>query len=332
MKDVIRWCGIIISITLTGLILWKIDIKKFVEILNNINYILLLPGILLYLFGYILRAIRWQYLLAHTKKINLYTLFTILIIGFMANNILPARAGEFIRAYMLGVKEQQSKSLTLATVILERIFDGLTFVFLFTIVWIFLPLPDWIKNIGIFSTFIFVTALLLMIILRYYNVYFFHLLQYILFWLSENILYKIFSLFHHFIKGLEILHNIQEFLKVGLLSILIWIIEAGMYYFTIISFDIKLPLLGVILLMVIANLGIMLPSAPGYIGVFQVAVLGVLWRCFNLEYNLSLAIAVILHGIIVIPVTILGFIFLTKENFSWQMIKSEVNKFTQNKK
>ncbi|MEK7812758.1 MAG: lysylphosphatidylglycerol synthase transmembrane domain-containing protein [Candidatus Desantisbacteria bacterium] len=312
----LKWLGLFISTVLIGLIIQKIDIAAFWKGLIGLNYPVLIAGVLVYLAGYGVRAVRWYYLLSHAKKIRFSSLFSIMIIGFMANNILPARAGEFVRAYMLGIKESQSKSLALATVVMERILDGLVFVLLLIIIWLFFPLPEWIKKTGIFATIIFGCAILFMFWLHSYKFHALELFRKAFFWLPHKLLDKIIYLLKYFIEGLQVLQSKSDFLRVCLLSLITWGIELGMYYLTILSFGINLPFYGIVLLMVMVNLCIMIPSAPAYIGVFQAAVLGVLYKCFGLEYNLSLSVSVVLHGIIVIPVTVLGFIFMARENMS----------------
>jgi uncharacterized protein (TIRG00374 family) len=322
----LKWLGLCISAVLLGLIISKIDMAAFVKGLIGLNYFFLMAGILVYFLGYTVRTVRWYYLLSHAKKIRFGSLFSIMIIGFMANNILPARAGEFVRAYMLGIKEAQSKSLALATVVMERILDGLVFVLLLIIIWIFFPLSEWIKKTGIFATTIFGCAILFMFWLNIYNLHALELVRKVFKFLPQKLLNKIIHLLKYFIEGLQVLQSKGDFLRVCLLSLITWGIELGMYYLTIHSFGINLPFYGIVLLMVMINLCIMVPSAPAYIGVFQVAVLGVLYKCFGLEYNLSLSVSVVLHGIIVIPVTILGFIFMAKENMSLSgMIKQTKN-------
>ena len=322
----LKWLGILISIILLGLIIWKIDLTAFGKALVGLNYPILLSACVVYLLGYLVRAVRWYYLLAHTKRIRFGSLFRIVIIGFMANNILPARAGEFVRAYMLGVKESCSKSLALATVVMERILDGLVFVLLLLIIWLFFPLPEWIQKTGIFSIIIFGCAILFMFWLHSYKLHALELFRKGFFWLPQKLLYKIIHLLKYFIEGLQVLQSKGDFSRVCLLSLITWGIELGMYYLTIRSFGINLPFYGIVLLMVMVNLCIMIPSAPAYLGVFQVAVLGVLCKCFGLEYNLSLSVSIVLHGIIVIPVTILGFIFMVRENISLGQMAGTVRK------
>ncbi|MBK5299271.1 MAG: flippase-like domain-containing protein, partial [Vicinamibacteria bacterium] len=81
---------------------------------------------------YVLRALRWQYLLAPIGRVRLSVALKTTIIGFAATALLPARAGEFLRPYLLARKEGLSATATFATVIVERLLDTITVVMLFT--------------------------------------------------------------------------------------------------------------------------------------------------------------------------------------------------------
>src|SRR5579862_8990919 len=85
----------------------------------------LLPALAVYMLGYVIRGFRWVILLNPIKKCSFKSLFPTLLIGFMANNVTPLRLGEFIRAHLNGKKEGISRSASLGTIILERLFDGM---------------------------------------------------------------------------------------------------------------------------------------------------------------------------------------------------------------
>ena len=90
------------------------------------DYRYLLPVVVLTFVSYYLRAVRWKYLLLPIKKTAMANLFPSTIIGYMANNILPARLGEFVRAYVLGQEREDRDQRRLATLVVDRLFDGFT--------------------------------------------------------------------------------------------------------------------------------------------------------------------------------------------------------------
>src|SRR5215216_7985982 len=133
MKKWQFWLGVLISIVFIWLALRGLRLKEFWDSVKGANYIWLLPGIGVYFVGVWVRAWRWHYLLGPIKKIPTEIMFPITTIGYMGNNVYPARAGEVLRAVILKRKEGVSVSASLATIIVERIFDGvvmLAFVFL----------------------------------------------------------------------------------------------------------------------------------------------------------------------------------------------------------
>ena len=103
------------------------------------------------------------------KPVKVSQLFNITVIGFMANNILPVRIGELVRAYILGKREQLSKSLALATIIIERLLDGLTILsFLIPIV-LFFSFPQWLRKAGLVFLILYVVIIAVLFLLNYFS-------------------------------------------------------------------------------------------------------------------------------------------------------------------
>ena len=103
-----------------------LDAGEIVQKLRQVRTVWLLPVILSIFVRFWLTAVRWQVLLRPVKPIGLHRLFGVIMIGFMANNVLPARIGELVRAYALGRSEALAAPLAFATIVIERVFDGFT--------------------------------------------------------------------------------------------------------------------------------------------------------------------------------------------------------------
>src|SRR5215216_5388121 len=140
MKKWQFWLGTLISILFIWLALRGLRLEEFWDAVKGANYIWLLPGIGVYFVGVWVRAWRWHYLLGPIKNIPTETMFPITTIGYMGNNIYPARAGEVLRAVILRRKEGVSVSASLATIIVERIFDGVVM-----LAFVFVNLPELAK-------------------------------------------------------------------------------------------------------------------------------------------------------------------------------------------
>jgi len=127
------WLGIVISILFMWRVVDGLELNAVWDVVEGAEYWWLLPGVGAYFIGVWARAWRWHYLLRPLKSIPTRRMFPIVAIGYMGNNIYPARAGELLRAYVLRRNEGIPVSASLATIIIERAFDGLVmlgFVFL----------------------------------------------------------------------------------------------------------------------------------------------------------------------------------------------------------
>ncbi len=120
------WLGIALSALFIGIFLWRTDFGKIGDAFAHANYWWALASIPVYFVAAYFRAWRWKYLLRPLGEMRVSSLFPIVIIGFMANNLIPARAGEFVRAYIVGEREKVSKMAALGTIAVDRVFDGIT--------------------------------------------------------------------------------------------------------------------------------------------------------------------------------------------------------------
>src|SRR5574338_1513198 len=166
MKKWQFWVGVLISVVFVWLSLRGLRLTDFWDAVKGANYWWLLPGIAVYFVGVWIRAWRWHYLLGPIKKIPTRTMFPITTIGYMGNNIYPARAGEVLRAVILKRKEGVAISASLATIIVERIFDGVVM-----LGFVFINLPELanlkgssgflgsIRELALIGTAVFLAAL-----------------------------------------------------------------------------------------------------------------------------------------------------------------------------
>jgi len=171
MKKWQIWVGVLISVFFVWISLRGLRLGEFWEVVKSANYWWILPGIAVYFVGVWVRAWRWHYLLKPIKEIPTRTMFPITTIGYMGNNIYPARAGEVLRAVILKRREGVPVSASLATIIVERIFDGVVM-----LAFVFINLPELakltggsgfvgnIQQVAIYGTAAFVAALVIFLL------------------------------------------------------------------------------------------------------------------------------------------------------------------------
>src|SRR5438067_6490961 len=155
-----RLLGLALTVVFLFLAFQRVDLAGFLDELKRVNYLWLLPSALCTLLGYALRTVRWRVILSGAARAPLGTLFPLLIMGFATNNLLPGRLGEFWRAYLLGRKRSVRKTLALASVVVERVFDGLTLLALLWVVSLTIQLPEIGRNIEVLAAAVVLGATL----------------------------------------------------------------------------------------------------------------------------------------------------------------------------
>ncbi|MBI5649554.1 MAG: flippase-like domain-containing protein [Chloroflexi bacterium] len=315
----------ILSIAITALFLWlalaPVDFPKLALTFATADYRFVFAAALAMLCGYLLRAARWQKFLAPTKPISLRRLFPILIVGFGFNNLLPARPGEVARAYWLGQREGISRTLCLATVIVERVVDGLTLIgFLLIALASFerlgLDLPPLAEAIVVAMTALFGIALIGLIFLLVRESLARALLKKITRLMPHRFAARIEKMLGSFVTGLHALKSASDIAAIAFFSIAIWTLESATYFLMLIAFDAiaDAPLRAVasVMTMVMINFGVMIPAAPGGLGPYEAAGIFAL-GALRVDETTAASIALGTHAIQYLMITGLGLFFIWRE-------------------
>jgi glycosyltransferase 2 family protein len=324
MKKWQFWVGVLISIVFIWLALRGLRLEEFWGAVKQANYMWLLPGIGVYFVGVWVRAWRWHYLLSPIKKIPTETIFPITTIGYMGNNIYPARAGEVLRAVILRRKEGVPISASLATIIVERIFDGVVM-----LAFVFVNLPELakltnssgfvgnIQQVAVIGTGVFLGALAAFLLAAMFP----QTTTKVGFWFIYRLLPKrmhdrVTSLATKFLDGLASLRSPVNVLMVFFTSIIIWLLETGKYWFVMHAFNFSVSFFVLMLMNGIVNLATTIPSAPGYIGTFDAPGIAVL-TAYGVEQATAVGYTLVLHVALWLPITLLGAYYLTREGITW---------------
>lgn len=319
--------GIIISAVFLFFAFRSVDSDEIAVALRSADYRFVIPAVSLNLLSLCFRTFRWKYLLNPVKKIGFRSLFSSLSIGYMANSVLPARLGEFIRAYVIGQKEGISKGSAFASVVVARIFDGMTVLFFFVIILMrySFDYPGWLRNV-VYISFIFYFIMLgFIIFLRLRTEGAIRFASFLLKPFPERFQALVKKLLHSFINGLEVIHSAKNVMMASFYSILIWLPNAMVIYILARSFSIELPVSGAFLLLVIITLGIMIPSAPAFVGTIQYCSVAGL-ALFGVARATALSFSIVYHLCTFLPVTIVGFIFLFADGYSLMELQRSAGK------
>jgi uncharacterized protein (TIRG00374 family) len=279
------------------------NFAEVLSVLSKINPVYLLPTTLLLLFAFLLRAIRWGYLLGPVKSIGTSSLFASTMVGFMANNVLPFRAGEIVRAYSIARKENISLSSSVASLIVERLFDGMSISFFLLPLLLVVPLPLWLVNFNYVLLIIYLAAAGATLILIWASRKRFS-------WVSRG---RWEGVVRNFTAGLEVCRNGKEIGASAVLSLAHWLAIAGYYYLCFLAFGFSLTPVAAIAVVVIVSIGIMLPAAPGYVGNFQYFTVLAL-AIFSIPQEQAVAYSLVAHAGQFVPVTLVGLFYLFRQS------------------
>src|SRR5689334_15340549 len=161
------WLGLVIGLVFLYLAFRGQNFKEIGESLSQANYWWLIPGLISYFAGVGVRAVRWHYLLGPIQKVSARRLFPVVVIGYMANNVLPVRMGEVVRAYVLDRREGVRKTASLATIVVERIMDGITMLLFLSVVSLFVKVSSSIEGIEKIAAGVFLVGIILFFVVAH---------------------------------------------------------------------------------------------------------------------------------------------------------------------
>ncbi len=318
--------GIVISVVLMWLLFRKTDFAGLVAALSNANYYWIIPNVLLIIFTMYQRANRWRFMIRPVKEVPFSKLLAATCIGFMANNVLPLRLGEFVRAYSLAYQDREvSKSASLATIFVERmVFDLVALLAIFGAVVSVatIHIPEEMKT-GIYLAIgIALIGLMFVLYLALRPDQAGDLLTRYLFFLPNRFKEMIKSITVRFSAGLEFMTRLRTASWVGVQTLAIWVVMGISNYFVFLAFGFDLPLDASYFLLVVVSIAILMPSSPGFVGVYHAATVFTLTQ-YGVEGADARAFALVLHAAQYIPITLMGFYYLKKEHLSLKQLEEE---------
>ncbi len=321
--------GLILSLVFLWLFFRRLDFQEAWSAFRSMHYGYLLPLMVLYVFSLWIRAKRWAVLMKPIQIVPVGELFQATAIGFMANNLFPARIGEVVRAVVLGDRLGISKTASFATIVVERLFDALIVFFLFLASLYALPFPTApasgftlpaVKSVGFFSFLLYATVLVLLLLLRFQNRPVHRLLLRFLGLFPERISSFLTRQINAFVSGLAVFQAWKDILVVTAYSLFLWLTLSFTLYLLFLGFRFPLSFWAAVFLEVLLVFGVALPSAPGYVGTFH-------WVCaaglilLGMEANPAKSYAMVLWLVSFIPITGLGLFLLWRQGLSLTSLK-----------
>jgi uncharacterized protein (TIRG00374 family) len=302
-----------------------VSINELTGALMKADYFYLIPAIVIVIISFYMRALRWRFLVCTVKEVKTTDLFSPLMIGFMAN-MLPARAGEFIRAYLLSKKARISFSASFATIFIERLFDLVMVLLLLIWVLLFMPeafsteeLANSAKLFGITSLTLCIFIFLFAALLQFKNDIAMKIVNLCTRPFPHGFAEKVEGAVHSFSDGLKIMKDKKGFLATASLSVLIWAAFVFTYYPIYLAFGIEseLPIMSSLLILCLTvAIFITVAPTPGFLGSYHLGCVAALHGIFGIEKAVALSFGIVAWIVAMGSTVIIGAIFAIKENIS----------------
>jgi glycosyltransferase 2 family protein len=313
------WLGLVVSLACLMLALQGINLKEVIATLGQVDGWLMLLALMSVLATFTVKAVRWKLLLKDAHP-TFSQSFSIQSIGMLLNIFAPARLGDLARAYLMGEALHTSKVYVLGTIVIEKIFD-LIFLLL-CLIWVVsqVALPAWLTSPALRLS---VTVSLIVILVG------------LLAWKRREIASLVGSLAGHLpgnwsdwlvqrigsgLESLEVFQQLEQLVGVIAWTILIGLLSVSTNMLVFKAVGMQVSIWAGVLLLVVLQVGVAVPSSPGRIGIFHYLVVLTL-LVFGVGHETALGCAVMLYLVVIAPIGIVGAIFLWSEKVTWDKLK-----------
>ncbi|MBI5695143.1 MAG: flippase-like domain-containing protein [Nitrospirae bacterium] len=317
------WLGTAVSLGLLVFLFSRIDIARLWDTIRSVDPWYLAVATVTSISFFLVRALRWRYLMDPVKPgLSVGSLLSATMIGFMANNVLPARLGEFVRAYALGRKEDVPAGSVFATIVVERLFDGMSI--LLMMIYVLAAMPEDVAGGDVAATMrkagmVSLAAYVVMIVVLWYfqgnPETLKNLVRRTVGAFSENLGAKAAHLAGSFVTGLGVVKDVRLLSLIVFWSAVHW----GLMWVPVLllykAFGLSFGMYAALFYLVATAVSVAVPSTPGFVGTYHAAAMGGL-MLLGLDSDTALGVAILGHAMNFVPVTLLGLFYLYRENLS----------------
>lgn len=300
-----------------------------------LSYVLLAGFILVLV--YWARALRWRILIAPLKTVKTSDLYSPLMVGFMAS-VLPARMGEIVRAYLLAKNQQLTFASSLATILVERMFDLTFLLLLFAwllvfnsevfnsgITWSGIPVKDIAFKFGIVSVILLMGLLAFIYLLINHKSKAVALIHWATKFFQQKFRDKIDHLVEAFCEGLAVVKDVKGLISVGLATCLVWALSVGSYYPFYWAYNLQdKSLTSLVLLVVMVCILITVLPTPAFLGSFNAGVLIALHHILHESEVAAVSLGMVAWTLNFLVIFAAGFYFIMHNHISVRQLAHEI--------
>jgi uncharacterized protein (TIRG00374 family) len=314
------WLGLAISLGALFLAFRGLHWGDVGDAMRSANYGLLALALPVMVLSLLARAQRWDVLFAPRRGLRMFNLMGALNVGYALNNILPLRVGEFARAYVIGEAEDVSSAHALSTIIVERTLDTITVVALLMITVPFVDAPGWVEG----AAFLGLGFIALAVFLAAVSAAREHALAFVARlarWLPERFREPAERWADAALEGFAVLRRPAVLGQAVAWSAVSWLLSATLVYIVLRAFDLDLPFSAALFVMSATSLGMVVPSSPGYIGVFHAIAIESLVNVFDVPRDPAASFALVLHAFLYLVPIVIAALYLWRERRTWRQVR-----------
>lgn len=306
----------VVTVGLLVWVLYDVDWSAALGHIRRANFPLLVAMVVVATLPFGMRAVRWQLMLRDTDgaRLPLLPLWRAVAVGFMANNLLPARAGEFARAWIVSRATSVRVTTALASIVVERVFDALVLVGFLVVALVAPAFPAdaqvggvALRRLALFTGAAFGAVLVACVIIVVRPAPWIAVLHSVgTRLLPERFATKLIDGADGLVAGLAVLRTPGRLPGVLAWSVALWLVNAASFWLGFRALNLDLPFEAALLLQGLIAFGVAIPSSPGFFGVFEaVAIVGLAF--YGVPKDHAVSYAVTYHLTTFVPITLLGF-------------------------
>lgn len=305
--------GLVISVVFLWFAFRDLHLEEVINNLKQVNLVWIIAGAAWFFVSLVVIARRWQFLLRAVKFVPLADLISLVMIGYMGNNVYPFRSGEALRIVLLRRSHDVPIIKSTTTVLVERVFDGVVMLTFIVVPLLFIDIvSNELRQLMTVGTPVFLIALMVFFSLAARP----ELLRGFVRWssrlLPERIGQMIVGISEDIISGIEGLRSPADLFGAVVSSYASWILHAGVYWMVALAFGMNSNFWLMLMVVGAVNLAGLIPASPGQLGVFEFFASTVLVSAGVPEAQ-AVSYAVVVHLVIWLPVTLAGFYLLIRQ-------------------
>jgi uncharacterized protein (TIRG00374 family) len=306
VRPLLLAAGLVVTVAAMVLALRGVALSDSADALAGSDLLWLAPASAVFAVGVWLRALRWWRLFHADRRPALREVTRALLVGYFFNNILPARAGEAARVISLHARTRTPRAQTLGTVVAERVFDVLALLGILFAAYPWLPPISWLRATAIFAVVVVAAICALVFALVRYDERAVH-------WLlsplrrvrRDGFAARVELAAINATRGLVAIRDPRVALESLALTVSSWIVLSCSYWILMQAFALDVPFVAGLLVTVTINMGLVLPSSPAALGVFEAATVIAL-KAFDVPQAEALSYALVLHLLNLVPFLVVG--------------------------